>query len=90
MLTLDTLAGSLNVQNPPNDGVQAPRARLSVSLPPGTSFDILAEGEAGNTGMLFADGALHRIDLMSGAVSNTVRVANLPAGAEVIDIAAMR
>jgi hypothetical protein len=90
LLTLDTLTGTLNVQNPPNDGVQAPRAPLSMSLPPGTAFDILAEGADGNVGFLFAGGALHRIDLQSGVVSGTTRVANVPQTAEIIDIAAMR
>ncbi|MBY0336878.1 MAG: DUF4394 domain-containing protein [Acetobacteraceae bacterium] len=90
LLTLDTLMGTLNVQNPPNDGVQAPRAPLSMSLPPGAAFDILAEGTEGNTGFLFAGGALHRLDLQGGVISGTTRVTNLPPASEVVDIAAMR
>jgi hypothetical protein len=89
LLTLDTLVGALNVQNPPNDGVQAPRARLSMSLPASAAFDILASGASDNIGLVLSEGTLHRLDLMSGALTATGRVAGLPA-AEVIDIAAMR
>ncbi len=90
LLTLDTLLGQLNLQNPPNDGVQARRAALSVSLPPAAGFDILADGQGGNRGILVAGGALHTLDLESGAVTTLGPIVNLAAGAELIDIAAMR
>ncbi len=89
LLTLDTLAGLLNVQNPPNDGVQAPRARLSAALPPGTAFDILSEGADRNTGFLLAGGGLHRLGLADGRIETLGPVANLP-GVDVIDITALR
>lgn len=89
LLTLDTAANALNVQNPPNDGVQARRAALSMPLPTAPAFDILAEG-ATNTGFVFSGGALHTLNLESGALATLGPVMNLPRGAEVIDIAAMR
>ncbi len=89
LLTLDTLLGNLNVQNPPNDGVQAPRARVSQGLPAGTAFDILADGQGGNTGFLLAGGALHRLNLESGEVTTLGPVAGL-GGVELLDVAAMR
>lgn len=89
LLTIDTLLGQLNVQNPPNDGVQAPRARLSVSLPPATAFDILSDGQGGNRGILLAGGALHRLDLETGRVTTEGMVQGL-AGVEILDVAALR
>ncbi len=88
LLTIDAAQNALNVQNPPNDGVQAPRARLSVPLPGGTAaFDILAEG---NQGILVAGGALHMLNLESGAITTRGAITGLPRGADIIDVAAMR
>jgi len=89
LLTLDTLLGRLNLQSPPNDGVQSPRAALSTSLSPSAGFDILADGQGGNRGFLVAGGALHTLDLMSGAVTTLGPIANLRE-VELIDVAAMR
>lgn len=89
LLTLDTLLGQLNLQSPPNDGVQSPRAALSTSLPPSAGFDILADGQGGNRGILVAEGALHELNLTSGAVTTLGPIANL-GGAVLIDVAAMR
>ncbi|HZH47385.1 MAG TPA: DUF4394 domain-containing protein [Roseococcus sp.] len=89
LLTLDTMLGMLNVQNPPNEGVQAPRGRLSVSVPATAAFDILSNGPDANRAYVLAGGALHMLDLASGALSAPMPVANLPA-AGIIDIAVMR
>jgi hypothetical protein len=89
LLTLDTMLGMLNVQNPPNEGVQAPRGRLSMSVPAAAAFDILSTGPDVNRGYVLAGSALHMLDLASGAVSAPMPVANLPA-AGIIDIAVMR
>jgi hypothetical protein len=89
LLTLDSALGQLNMQNPPNEGVQVPRARLSMSVPPAASLDILSTGPEANQGFVMAGGALHMLDLASGALTTAGAVANLPA-AEIIDIAAMR
>ncbi|WBV42497.1 DUF4394 domain-containing protein [Pseudoroseomonas cervicalis] len=88
LYTIDTLIGRLNLQAPPNDGVQQPKAELA-GLPAGTAFDILADGQGGNTAYLLAGGTLHRLALESGALTAEGALRNLPQ-AEIIDIAAMR
>jgi hypothetical protein len=88
LYTLDTLQNALNVQAPPNDGVQAPRARVSTPLPAGVAFDILTEG-TNNTAFLLAGGMLHTLNLADGVVAPRGAVTGLPA-AEVIDIAVLR
>jgi hypothetical protein len=88
LYTIDTLAGSYNLQAPPNDGVQKPIARLDASLPPATAFDIETVGET-NTGWILAGGVLSRIEVQSGALSQLGMVANLPANLEIIDIAVL-
>ena len=89
LLTLDSMLGMLNVQNPPNEGVQAPRNRLSTSVPATAAFDIVSTGPDANRGYVLAGSALHLLDLASGALSAPMPVANLPS-AGVIDIAVMR
>ena len=88
LLTVDTLTRTLNLQAPPNDGVQQPRGEIAANLPAGVAFDILADGPA-NTGYLLAGGMLHTVDLATGRAAAGAMVAGLPA-AEVIDIAAMK
>jgi hypothetical protein len=88
LLTIDTSQNALNVQNPPNDGVQTPRARLSVQVPAGVAMDILSDG-TNNMGFVMAGGTLHALDITTGALTPRGNV-TLPRGAEVIDIAAMR
>lgn len=89
LYTVDTLARTLNLQAPPNDGVQQPRGEVAATLPAGVAFDILADGRGGNTAFLLAGGTLHTVKLETGAASAAGTVEGLPA-AEVIDIAAMR
>jgi hypothetical protein len=89
LLTLDSVLGMLNVQNPPNEGVQAPRGRLSMSVPATAAFDIVSVGPNMNRGYVLAGGALHLLDLSSGALTAVGNVANLPS-AGVIDIAVMQ
>lgn len=90
LFTIDTLSRTLNLQAPPNDGVQQPRGEVAPSLPAGLAFDILADGQGGNRGFLLAEGKLHDVDLQSGRAAALGAVSGLPGGAEVIDIAAMR
>lgn len=89
LYTIDTLQNALNVQAPPNDGVQAPRARVSAQLPAGVAFDILTEGTT-NTAFLLTGTTLHTLNLADGVVATRGAVTGLPAAVEVIDIAAMR
>ena len=90
LLTIDSLTRTLNLQAPPNDGVQTPRGEVARSLPVGPAFDILADGQGNNRGFLLAERTLHDVDLQSGRATALGAVSGLPGGAEVIDIAAMR
>jgi hypothetical protein len=89
LYTLDTLARSWNLQAPPNDGVQQPKAELPAGLPPGVAFDILSDGQGGDVGWLLAGGTLHRVDPTTGRVTVAGPVAGLFA-AEILDAAAIR
>ncbi|MBK1662588.1 DUF4394 domain-containing protein [Paracraurococcus ruber] len=89
LFTVDSLTRTLNLQAPPNDGVQQPRGEIAASLPAGVAFDILSDGAGGNAAWLLAAGTLHQVDLATGKAMAAGSVAGLPA-AEVIDIAAMR
>jgi hypothetical protein len=89
LYTIDTLVASFNLQAPPNDGVQQSRGMLAMSLPAGVAFDILADGQGGNTGFVLVGTTLHTISLENGRATALGVVAGLPA-AEVIDIAAWR
>jgi hypothetical protein len=89
LLTIDSLSRTLNLQAPPNDGVQQPRGEVAKSLPAGLAFDILADGQGNNRGFLLAGGKLHDVDLQTGRATDLGAVSGLPGGAEVIDIAAM-
>jgi hypothetical protein len=89
LYTIDTLIGSYNLQAPPNDGVQQSRGMLGTGLPPGVGFDILPDGQGGNTGFVMAGNTLHRINLENGSLTALGAVQGLPNN-EVIDIAAMR
>src|SRR3712207_3075069 len=90
LLTIDSLSRTLNLQAPPNDGVQQPRGEVAASLPAGLALDVLADGQGNNRGFLLSEGKLHDVDLQSGRATALGAVAGLPGGAEVIDIAAMR
>lgn len=86
LYTVDTMLGQINLQAPPNDGVQQPKKQLDGSLPRGLGFDILADGQGGNTGYMIADGALMSLAVADLSVRNLGRVTGLPAG-EVVGLA---
>ena len=88
LYTVDTLSRSLNLQAPPNDGVQQPKGEIAASLPVGVAFDILADAQGGNMAVLLAAGTLHHVDLATGKATAVGAVTGLPQ-TEVIDIAAM-
>lgn len=86
LLTVDGVLGQLNLQAPPNDGVQQMRGRIGNGVPATAAFDILTEG-ATNTAYLLAGGVLHTLNLENGTPTPLGPVSG---AAEVIDIAAMR
>ena len=89
LYTLDSKLGLMNVQMPPNDGVQQPRGRLNVAVPANAGFDILADGMGGNTGWVVAGGALHSLDIKTGQVTTLGRIAGL-SGKDIVSIAAAK
>ena len=89
LLTIDSLTRTLNLQAPPDDGVQRPRGEVARSLPVAPAFDILADGQGNNRGFLLAEGMLHDVDLQSGRATPIGAVGGLPA-VELLDIAAVR
>ena len=89
LYTIDSLSRTLNLQAPPNDGVQQPKGEIAPSLPAGVAFDILSDGAGGNAAWLLAGGMLHKVDLASGRAMPGMMVVGLPQS-EVIDITAMK
>ncbi|WP_458096158.1 DUF4394 domain-containing protein [Roseomonas sp. WA12] len=86
LLTIDAVLGQLNLQAPPNDGVQQMRGRIGTGIPATSAFDILSEGTT-NTAYLLVGGILHTLNLENGTPTPLGPVAGT---AEVIDIAVMR
>ena len=86
LLTIDSVLGQLNLQAPPNDGVQQVRGRIGNGVPATAAMDILSEG-ATNTAFLLSGGVLHTVNPENGTPTVLGPVAG---SAEVIDIAAMR
>jgi len=82
MYDIDTKLGLLQ-QATPNDGVLATRGGLGVTGPV-YAFDIAATADLTNTAYLATGGALHTVNLESGAATKTV---DLAIEGEVRDIA---
>jgi hypothetical protein len=66
---IDAAQGVVTLQAPPNDGVLKTKGKLGVAATPAAAFDILADGNGGNTGYLVVGNTLHSIDLNSGAAT---------------------
>lgn len=86
LLTVDSVLGQLNLQAPPNDGVQQMRGRIGNGVPASAALDIHSEGTT-NTAYLLAGGVLHTLNLENGTPTP---LGPVPGTAEVIDIAVMR
>jgi hypothetical protein len=82
---IDTSAGTLLRQVPPNDGILNTIGSLGVKISTPIAFDILADGKGGNTGWLLAGGGLHIVDLSTGAAKATGSIAGLKG--KIVDIA---
>ncbi|MBL6459337.1 DUF4394 domain-containing protein [Belnapia sp. T6] len=89
LYTVDTMTRTLNLQAPPNDGVQQPKGEIAASLPAGVAFDIMPEAGGGNMAVLLAGNTLHHLDLANGKATQVGMISGLPQ-AEVIDIAVMQ
>ena len=78
--------GAVLRQAPPNDGVLNTVGMLGMSGD-GAAFDIVADGQAGNTGWLMAKDTLYRVDLTSGKGAEVAKIAGV--SGTVRDIAVM-
>ena len=88
LFTIDPSVSQINLQAPPNDGVQQPKKPLSAGLPNGIGFDIVADGGT-NTGYILAGGRLWSLAVPELETKGLGVVGGLPAG-EVISLAAMK
>lgn len=86
LYTIDGGMGALNLQAPPNDGVQKPQGMLGAMTGNFPGFDIDPMGGA-NQAWLLDGGALHTVDLKSGAATKKGPVKGLRG--YVIDLAVM-
>ena len=89
LYTVDTILGQINLQAPPNDGVQQPKKELGMRVPNGVGFDILTDGQGGNTGYMIAGGKLFVIAVADLGVRDMGEIPRLPA-TEVISLAAAK
>lgn len=82
---IDGKIGGLIKQAPPNDGVLGAIGKLGV-MPKAIAFDIEAAADGSNTGWLLADGALHKVDLVTGKANMVGKVAGLGSAARDIAV----
>jgi Domain of unknown function (DUF4394) len=78
--------GAVLRQAPPNDGVLNTIGTLGMRCD-GAAFDIVADGQGGNTGWLMAKDTLYRVDLTSGKGAEVAKIAGV--SGTVRDIAVM-
>lgn len=64
---IDTKAGALLRQVPPNDGILNTIGKLGAKLEGPVAFDIQPDGKGGNTAWMLNAGALYSVDLTTGA-----------------------
>lgn len=68
LYTIDGALGQLNLQAPPNDGVQKARGPTGM-MAKVTAFDIMSDGMGGNGAAMIVDRQLYVIEPMTGATS---------------------
>ncbi len=73
---IDGKIGALLKQAPPNDGVLGAIGKLGAA-PKAIAFDIETAADGSNTGWLVADGALHKVDLVSGKATMVGKIAGM-------------
>lgn len=88
LFTIDTSLSQLNLQAPPNDGIQQPKKPMTAGLPNGIGFDILADGTS-NIGYILAAGRLSTLALPSLEMTDAGPITGLP-GAEIISLVAAK
>ncbi len=68
--------GAFLRQAPPNDGVLNSVGMLGMSADQ-AAFDIVADGQGGNTGWLLVGDTLYRVDLATGKTSQNAKIAGV-------------
>jgi hypothetical protein len=86
LLTIDGVLSQMNLQAPPNDGIQQVRGTIGHGVSSNAAFDILSEGTT-NTAYLLSGGVLHTVNLENGTLSV---IGPVTGSAGIIDIAVMR
>lgn len=89
LYTIDPGLGQINLQAPPNDGVQQPKVNAGAPLPQGIGFDILADGQGGNTGYIVAGGKLHILNMADAKLTLAGPITGLT-WSEVLSIAVVK
>jgi Domain of unknown function (DUF4394)/PQQ-like domain len=79
-------SGAVLRQAPPNDGVLNSVGMLGMSAE-AAAFDIVSDGQGGNTGWLMAKDTLYRVDLQTGKGAEVAKIAGV--SGTVRDIAVM-
>jgi hypothetical protein len=74
---IDSMAGSLVRQAPPNDGVLATIGALGVNVDGQAAFDIWSDGMGTHVGWLLSAGRLHTVDLATGTAMAVGPIAGL-------------
>lgn len=77
LFDVDTMAGTLLKQAPPNDGVLTTVGPLGVKISGPAAFDVWSDGMGKSVGWLVAGGTLHTVDLTSGAATAVGPIAGL-------------
>lgn len=68
--------GALLKQSPQNDGVLNTIGMLGMTSE-AVAFDILSDGNGGNSAWLMADGALYTVNLQSGRGTEAAKIAGV-------------
>jgi hypothetical protein len=74
---IDAALGTLLKQAPPNDGVVSTIGKIGVKVDGPIAFDVWSDGIGANVGWLLAGGALHTVDLATGAAKPVGKIAGL-------------
>ena len=74
MFNIDTGAGTLVRQAPPNDGVLASVGPLGAAINGPVAFDVATTADGMNTAWLVAGGMLHTVNLETGMVSGSWQI----------------
>ncbi len=82
---IDIANGTLVKQVPPNDGILNTVGALGIKLDGGIAFDIWADGKGMNSAWLLSGGALHSVDLTTGAAKSVGAIKGL--SGKIVDMA---